>query len=67
MWCNSLDFNFVTKLYIKNIKDEHWIIFQGTKNEVGFSSKQRFNYFGVWCPTDFNALRLNTLWLKIKT
>ena len=25
------------------------------------------HYFGVWCPTDFIALRLKALWLKIKT
>ena len=48
-------FNFVTTFYIRKTKD-------------GSSYEQRsWCYFDVWCPTDFTALRLYALWLKIKT
>ena len=40
---------------------------QATKKEAGFSSQHISNYFDVRCPTDFIAVRLQALSLKIKT
>ena len=62
-----LDFNFVTAFYTKKIQDKQRIMSQATNKEGGFSSQQYSNYFSVWYPTDFIGLRLNALWLKIKT
>ena len=38
-----LDFNFVTKFYIRKIKNEHRIMSQATNKEVGFFSQDYFS------------------------
>ena len=53
--------DFVTKFYIRKIKDKHKIISQATTKKLVSNLSNISNYFGVWCATDFIAFRLNTL------
>ena len=61
-----LNFNFVTMFYTRKIKDEHRIMFQATSKETVSPLSNISDYFDVWCPTDFIALKRNALRLKIK-
>ena len=53
--------DFVTKFYIRKIKDKHKIISQATTKKLVSNLSNISNYFGVWCATDFIALWLKTL------
>ena len=53
--------DFVTKFYIRKIKDKHKIISQATTKKLVSNLSNISNYFGVWCATDFIAFWLNTI------
>ena len=80
LWCNSEILILWPCFISEKFKDDHRIMSQATNIEVGSYLSNisiignylqllasNCNYFSVWCPADSIALRVNKLWLEIKT